>query len=205
MNKVDAMLEVLANNAIDNGWEGYAQFLLHKKQGLRKPAMRALEEFITLLSKSDLSTRVNFVKWVMPEDEAVGEVTLVPINLWSKIIEPTLSDWPEDTAPSIDPLVWLGSDESLELAVQKEPGSEKAIARYYARITGRIEMNQHETDKFGYDGDPEQDAEILSRLRDVCANSAIKLDYEKQIAKLMKTAEEWSYRKQERKNNNKFT
>lgn len=166
-----------------------------------KHSMEALNGFIKSLVQSERSVRVQFVRWLMPVYEANRGITLMPMNLHSAIVEPTLNDWPEEPGTSIDHLLWLGRDMSMGLAVQKQPRNEKAIARYFSRITCRIRMNQHETDNYAYDGDPGQDKNLLGHLKDVCAQSIRKLDYEKEIALLTEIAEEWVQRRKKRNNN----
>ena len=62
-------------------------------------------------------------------------------------------------------------------------------------------MNQHETDNYAYGGDPGQDKDLLGHLKDGCAQSIRKLDYEKEIALLTEIAEEWVQRRKQRNNN----
>jgi len=147
-------------------WNLYTQYCELKEKGLRKTALKILNEFIENLNSKSLKDRIEFTNWIEERRLDHHEVIdLTPTTLQKKIIEPTLSQWSNEEPDNPIPLRWINSKESLIKAIELSRTEQIARYRLFHKIIGWIDYNQHELEKCLYIENPKIDLALMEMLK----------------------------------------
>ena len=148
-------------------WALYSKYCDTKEKGLRKEALKILNQFIEDINKKPFSKRVEFTNWVEERRFYDHEVIdLIPHPLQKKVIEPTLKEWSDKEPENPVPFRWINTKESLIKAIDLDKTEQIARYRLFHKIIGWIDYNQHELEYYSYLGNPKQDLELLKLVRE---------------------------------------
>lgn len=147
-------------------WELFTNYCEAKEKGLRKKALKNLNEFIENLNKKPLEKRIEFTNWIEERRMNKSEVvSLIPYPLQKKLIEPTLNKWKNKEPNNPIPFRWINTKESLIHAIRIDPKEQIAKFRLFEKIIKQVDFSQHELREYLYIGSAENDLEELKFLK----------------------------------------
>ena len=96
-------------------WSDYAAFCEQYERGLRTQEFAMLEAFITKLEHARFADRRAFVSWLAQQAEGrQGRQMLIPHQLQTRLMEPTLLEWTMLEPGCAEPHLWLGRYDDLK-------------------------------------------------------------------------------------------
>jgi hypothetical protein len=144
-------------------WPDYARFCLEYERGLRPKAFATLDEFIYKLEREVFAERRAFVDWLLSLAYGLdGRKQLIPFQLQTRVIEPTLLEWTQIEPNCAEPHRWLGDREHLEKALELDPTDQIAIRELIRSIMSYIAFATHELPR-GYLGSAKEDLSLVKR------------------------------------------
>jgi len=148
-------------------WNLYSSYCINKEKGLRKIALKELDNFIDLLNSKTLEKRIAFINWI--EERRMNNheiIDLVPYQLQTKLIDPTLKEWIKEEPNNPIPLRWTNTKESLIKAIELDSDEQISKYRLYHKVIGWIDYNQHELEHYLYIESPKEDKLLLEMLKE---------------------------------------
>lgn len=142
----------------------YKEYLRLREKGLKKPARIELEKFILNFNEQDKLTRRKFIDFVNRLSRETNDYSLyMPSNLYNDVFKPELNDWINTDPQNPIPYKWSSDFSLFKRAVALDPSDQMLLDMFFTRLINKISLNQHELEfGFKYDGDPQQDLELLN-------------------------------------------
>ena len=167
---LDKLLTLAESARTEPEWCGFADYLETHGRGLRKPALKALNQFLDLACNWAFSERQRFSVWLLTSLHAGAIVA----PLRERLLVPTLREWNERSPNEAGLHLWLGllgCDEPMahfQKALEIDPGCEPAREKLAWWIKTDVDHNQHHLPAY-YINDPSIDLLDLAEAESLCA------------------------------------
>jgi hypothetical protein len=190
-------------------WEGYARYCRFRERGLRREALRSLDEFLRAAERWTFEERREFAGWLSRPLEAreTPYDDLTPHPLIARLLRPTLLEWAEREPGAALPHRWLGmffsgyphamtglsSQEHLRRAVELDPREQPSRIRLIHHQLGYLEYAVHHLPDY-YIGDPEEDLAFtaeVARLIEGVADPRTRSDLRAELGVGRQLVEDW--------------
>jgi hypothetical protein len=204
-----AMLTVAAGAERVPSWAGYARYCRLREQGLRRAALRSLEDFLRAAERWSFEERREFAVWISQvlEERETPYYDLTPHPLVARLLRPALLEWCERDPGAALPHRWLGmffsryphaktgesSQEHLRRAIELDPGEQAARVRLIHHELGHLELAVHHLPDY-YIGDPEEDLAFtteVARLIEGVADARARGELRAEFAAARQLVEDW--------------
>ncbi|MBA6250989.1 hypothetical protein [Colwellia sp. MB3u-55] len=178
-------------SAIEN-YELFGDYCLKKEQGLKKLAVKSLNEFIVEAKKLSISNQRDIALDLSTLAFWNGQVHQLLSFPLVKYLKEVLQDWSEEDSDNYLPFKWLGYIDGdiswYERALKLKPDDQVCIYRIATRHIQNIDFQTHHLDESHLIG---EDKEAISTLIKIKELSDILVDSKMKAAVI----EEYSYYK----------
>lgn len=165
-------LLTVGNLALKNvDWKDYAYYCFSREKGLRKEALKHLDNFLTLTENWTIEQKIEFVKFLYLLFENVNQADygLFPQLLSEKLIKPTLQKWCESEQHDSSPFRWYGkhyhSEEYLFKALDINSADDLARQTILNWWTHNTYHAVHHLPEY-YIGDPFDTIQLGERIKE---------------------------------------
>lgn len=178
----------LARQLLEPSWKAYTDFLKLRGQGLRQPALRSLETFVTTAQTWNFDERWGFAEALLSHLQSRPLLRLaLPEPLVKGILRPTLKEALTRFLTDPRPAYWLGHEGIfaweaeagdhqqlawMREALRRDTDFQPARDLFVSLLLYSIFWGQHELPA-GYLGQPSEDIQALQEGREVLS----KLDF----------------------------
>lgn len=148
-------------------FESYAAYLALLEKGLRKEALKEIEDFLSLSCALDVAKRREMTSFLyrVEVSEKIGH-TLVPFPVIRRFLDPTIRDWIAEEPENPEPLRWTGKREDLQRSIELDPFCDETRSRLAWEIINDVRYDTHELPGF-YIGDPLLDLNALNQTKEI--------------------------------------
>ncbi len=155
----------------------YANYIDLLNKGLRREALKNIEDFLSLARAWDVKDQRKVVSFLcrVSDSEPIGH-RYVPFPIWKRLIKPILADWIAEIPKDPEPLRWTGELDDLRTSLRLDPTCDRTRYRWIQGVLRGVQYATHELPT-GYLGNIEED---LTALRDIETEARKIADPEKQ-------------------------
>lgn len=139
----------------------YACYIDLVSKGLRKEALRHIEDFLSISCSWDIAQKREVVSFLCRVSHfgPMGH-RYVPQPIWKRLIEPTIKEWIKSHPEDPEPLRWTGEIEDLRASLKLDPTCDETRYRLVHQILRGIQFDTHEL-PYGFLGIVEEDLKLL--------------------------------------------
>jgi hypothetical protein len=138
----------------------YVRYIELLAQGLRKEALKHIEDLISTLRALPADRQRHFASLLCRETQAESGHRLLPDPLSRRFILPVIEEWKRVEPGNPEPLRWTGLLNDLIRAVELDPSCDQTRGRLIFKILGFVGYSTHELPA-GYLGVVEDDKGLL--------------------------------------------
>ena len=148
-------------------FECYISYLALLDKGLRKEALKEIEDFLSLSCALDTQKRRDMTSFLYRVG-ASGNLghTVVPYPVIRRFLDPTIQDWLKEEPNNPEPLRWTGNKEDLQRSIELDPSCDETRQRLAWEIINSVRYDTHELPRF-YIGDPLLDLHDLKQAKEI--------------------------------------
>lgn len=148
-------------------FECYVSYLTLLEKGLRKDALKEIEDFLSLSCALETRKRREMASFLyrVGLSENLGH-TVVPYPVIRRFLDPTMQDWLKEEPNNPEPLRWTGKNEDLLRSIELDPSCDETRQRLAFEIINSVRYGTHELPRF-YIGDPLLDLNELKKAREI--------------------------------------
>lgn len=178
----EAIRLIASEAAREPAWHTYARYCRERERGLRKRALRTLENFVGTAEWWPFGARLSFAAWLCAHLERPGwaRFDLTPHPLATRILRPTLVEWTTRDPAAPLPHRWLGMffgydyyqgpraglaeppgdrKQHLRRAIELDPTEQPARVQLAELLMGDLEYDAHHLPEY-YIGEAEHDGGV---------------------------------------------
>lgn len=152
-------------------WINYVSCCIEREKGLRKVALKYLDEFIKEAEIWEVEEKKDFVDFLFSLFETIPEADYVgfPKPLSDKLIKPILIAWCNIEETNNNPFRWFGkyyrSEEHLSKALSLNSSDDKARQTLISWWSYDIYYSVHHLPEY-YIGDPYEDIKLSKKIKE---------------------------------------
>jgi hypothetical protein len=158
-------LSLMALEADQLGYRGFADYCRLRGKGLRKQAFETLMRFISEMRATSEVDRKKFVDWHQTYcflNRAIFDASPNPLK--EKLIRPTIAKWIHDEPENPLALRWSDDESSMLRAATLNSNDSVAVGRLAVAMLNRIDDATHELPQEYLGDNPNQDLVALRSI-----------------------------------------
>ena len=138
----------------------YVSYLDLLERGLRKEALKHLEDLLSILGSLPVEKKRSFASLLCRETNVESSHRLIPEPLHRRFISPVIQEWKRAEPQNPEPFRWTSDLSDLVHAVELDKSCDQTRRRLILRILGYVGVSTHELPA-GYLGIIENDYDLL--------------------------------------------
>ncbi|MDF3058849.1 MAG: hypothetical protein K0R17_3064, partial [Rariglobus sp.] len=138
----------------------YVSYLDLLERGLRKEALKHLEDLLSILGSLPVEKKRSFASLLCRETNVESSHRLIPEPLHRRFISPVIHEWKRAEPQNPEPFRWTSDLSDLVHALELDTSCDQTRRRLILRILGYVGVSIHELPS-GYLGVVEDDYDLL--------------------------------------------